>query len=105
LPRDGAVDRLVTLSFAIEDALIKQDYEGLNSLLEAREEVLIQLEEAGTAVPAGTLANLREVDNRILKLLKITRDSLGAEIRSQEGKRPQIRNYNRGGSNSIDMAS
>ena len=106
MPRNGNADRLITLSFAIEDALVRQDFDALNPLLEAREEVIFACEESGEALPARTLANLRETDARILKLLKLTCNSMSAELREQEAKRPPGRSYrtNSGGT-SIDLAS
>ncbi len=106
MPREGNGERLVTLSFAIEDALVRQDFEALNPLLEAREEVIVACELSGGALASRTLANLRETDTRILKLLKLTCNSLSSELREQETKRPPGRSYrtNSGGT-SIDVAS
>ena len=105
MPREDTGERLVILSFAIEDALIRQDIESLNNLLEAREEELLCLEEAGAVIPARIQANIREVDVRILKQLRLSRDAIGHQIKSAETRKPPVRSYRTRTGGSIDMAS
>ena len=90
----GIIKRLQLLSLSLESAILSDELDSINPILEERAEMIERLEE--TELDSNlfeSFAELQKIDDRVALSLLAARAGIADQVRTASGRKTSVRSY------------